>query len=636
MKTFKQYLLSEAAKANTHLTHLEELVLKKGDEGYKTARKFIIDLLNHLETNSGKVGTTVKWDGAPAIFTGINPDNGKFFVGTKSIFNINPKFNYTDQDVDLNHGNAPGLANKLKKALRYLPELGIKNILQGDFMFDDSSIKEEVIDGVKHYTFKPNTIKYAVEVDSELGQKIASSKFGVIFHTEYDDLAGGARFGAKVETLNPSKDVWYDDAFFKDDTGIVTLTDDESKHVKNLLDIAESIKVNYNSLPLDLINIYTNVEIRDGEYIKDPEASYNGFVNFIENRKNKEVEKRKSEAGKIKVSETYDKLLSTLVEEKNNIINLFKISKILSEAKQIFINKYNNAVYKTKHFIDAEDGTLKVTSPEGYVSIDSDGNAVKLVDRLEFSRANFMAGKPGNKPGDEENYVTNPPIFNTGEGTRLQKRPTFGEMYNILKEFEDAEDLTKTVVIYPGRFHPFHKGHASVYNKLKQQFPTADVFITTSEKTDPEKSPFSYEEKERMIQSSGIDPTFVEMTKNPYLAKEIIANYDLEKTKLIFAVSEKDMQGDRPRFAFGLKKDGTPSYFQPFEGINEAEFASKHGYIATLPTMDFKILDKDISSASQIRELYKKSDEQGRRDLIIDLYGSMDEEVKRIFDNKLI
>ena len=636
MKTFKQYIISEAAKANTHLTHLEELVLKKGDVGYKTARKFIIDLLNHLETKSGKVGTTVKWDGAPAIFTGINPDNGKFFVGTKSIFNINPKFNYTDQDVDLNHGNAPGLANKLKKALRYLPELGIKNILQGDFMFDDSSIKEEVIDGVKHYTFKPNTIKYAVEVDSELGQKIASSKFGVIFHTEYDDLAGGARFGAKVDTLNPSKDVWYDDAFFKDDTGIVTLTDDESKHVKNLLDIAESIKVNYNSLPLDLINIYTNVEIRDGEYIKDPEASYNGFVNFIENRKNKEVEKRKSEAGKIKVSETYDKLLSSLVKEKNNIINLFKISKILSEAKQIFINKYNNAVYKTKHFIDAEDGTLKVTSPEGYVSIDSDGNAVKLVDRLEFSRANFMAGKPGNKPGDEESYVTNPPIFNTGEGTRLQKRPTFGEMYNILKEFEDAEDLTKTVVIYPGRFHPFHKGHASVYNKLKQQFPTADVFITTSEKTDPEKSPFSYEEKERMIQSSGIDPTFVEMTKNPYLAKEIIANYDLEKTKLIFAVSEKDMQGDRPRFAFGLKKDGTPSYFQPFEGINEAEFASKHGYIATLPTMDFKILDKDISSASEIRELYKKSDEQGRRDLIIDLYGSLDEEVKRIFDNKLI
>lgn len=637
MKTFKQYILSEAAKANTHLTHLEELVLKKGDAGYKTARKFIIDLLNHLETNSGKIGTTVKWDGAPAIFTGINPDNGKFFVGTKSIFNINPKFNYTDQDVDINHGNAPGLADKLKKALKYLPELGIKNILQGDFMFDDSSIKEEMIDGSKHYTFKPNTIKYAVEADSDLGRKIASSKFGVIFHTEYDDLAGGARFGAKVETLNPSKDVWYDDAFFKDDTGIVTLTKDESSHIKNLLNTAEGIKVNYDTLPLDLINIYTNVEIREGEYIKDPESSYNGFVNFITKRKDREIEKRKTEAGKAKIGESYDKLLSGIKQEKNNIINLFKISKLLSEAKQIFINKYNNAVYKTKHFIDSEDGTLKVTSPEGYVAIDRDGNAVKLVDRLEFSRANFMAGKPGTvKPGDEESYIVNPPIFNRGEGTRLQKPLSIGEMYNILKEFEDAEDLTKTVVIYPGRFHPFHKGHASVYNKLKQQFPTADVFISTSEKTDPEKSPFSYEEKERMIQSAGIDPKFVEMTKNPYLAQEIINNYDLDKTKIIFAVADKDMEGDKPRFKFGLKKDGTPSYFQPFKSIDEAQFASKHGYIATLPTMDFKILGKDVRSASEIRELYKNSDDQGRRDLIQDLYGSMDEEVKRIFDNKLI
>ena len=171
---------------------------------------------------------------------------------------------------------------------------------------------------------------------------------------------------------------------------------------------------------------------------------------------------------------------------------------------------------------------------------------------------------------------------------------------------------------------------------MKQQFPTADVFISTSEKTDPEKSPFSYEEKETMIQSAGIDPKFVEKTKNPYLAKEIIDNYDLDKTKIIFAVADKDMVGDKPRFKFGLKKDGTSSYFQPFKSLDEAKFASKHGYIATLPTMDFKILDKDVRSASEIRELYKNSDERGRRDLIQDLYGSMDEEVKRIFDNKLI
>ena len=206
----------------------------------------------------------------------------------------------------------------------------------------------------------------------------------------------------------------------------------------------------------------------------------------------------------------------------------------------------------------------------------------------------------------------------------------------MLNEFEDAEDLTKTVVIYPGRFHPFHKGHASVYNKLKQEFPTADVFISTSGKTNDTNSPFEFEEKRMMIQSAGIDPSFVEMTKNPYLAKEIIDNYDLEKTKLIFAVSEKDMQGDRPRFAFGLKKDGKPSYFQPYDKSKKLTSGNKHGYIATLPTMDFSILGKDIRSASQIRELYKGLDEKERRDLIQDLYGSMDEEVKRIFDNKLV
>jgi cytidyltransferase-like protein len=192
------------------------------------------------------------------------------------------------------------------------------------------------------------------------------------------------------------------------------------------------------------------------------------------------------------------------------------------------------------------------------------------------------------------------------------------------------------VVIYPGRFHPFHKGHASVYNKLKKDFPFADIFISTSDKTNPENSPFEYEEKKKMIQSAGIDQNNVEQTRNPYLAKEIIDRFNLDETKVIFAVSEKDMEGDKPRFKFGTKKDGSPSYFQPFTSVGESEFASKHGYITTLPTMDFKILGKDIRSASEIRNIYKNSDEKGRRELIIDLYGSMDEEIKRIFDNKLV
>ena len=401
MKNFKLYyegyqLVEEAAKANTHLTHLEELVLTKGEQGYNTARGFITDLLSHLQGKSKrKVNTSVKWDGAPAIFAGKHPDTGKFFVGTKSIFNREPKINYTDNDVEMNHGHAPGLADKLKKALKYLPKLGIKGVLQGDFMFDSSSINKETIDGVPHYTFKPNTIKYAVEANSKLGKEIANSVFGIVFHTGYNDLTSGPQYGISVKGLKKVPGVWVDDAIFTDSTGTVTLTKDETKLVHDLVKTADSIKVNYKELPLDLLNIYANSEIQQGKFLDDAEMSYNGFTEWFKSRMSKEIDKRKSKAGKIKVEESFKKKLAEINQEKDNIVNLFKVSKLLSQAKQIFINKYNNAVYNTKHFLDAEDGTLKVTNPEGYVAVSKAGDAVKLVDRLEFSRANFGTGRPG-------------------------------------------------------------------------------------------------------------------------------------------------------------------------------------------------------------------------------------------------
>ena len=234
------------------------------------------------------------------------------------------------------------------------------------------------------------------------------------------------------------------------------------------------------------------------------------------------------------------------------------------------------------------------------------------------------------------NYINNPPVFNTGEGTRLRSKvSSFGEMFNLVNEFEENKQF-KTVVIYPGRFQPFHKGHASVYNSLKEKFPFADVYISTSNKSDNDKSPFDFKEKRELIKHAGVDPNMVVQTANPYLAQEIVQKYNSDNTKIIFAVSEKDMQGDKPRFKFGTKRDGSPSYFQPFESVGEAEFSAKHGYIDTLPTMNFDILGKNITSASQIRDIYRKGDEKVRRELLMDLYGSANEDVKRIFDNKLI
>ena len=192
----------------------------------------LYELIKNLKGEDNTIkNVSVKWDGAPAIFTGINPDNGQFFVGTKSVFNVNPKINYTLKDIDENHGHAAGLAKKLKLALQYLPAVGIKGILQGDFMFDNDDVETEDIDGTPHYTFKPNTIRYAVEANSELGKQIIAARIGIIFHTTYNDLSGGgASFGADISGLSKSPSVWFDDAFFKDDTGIL-LSEQEEKFV---------------------------------------------------------------------------------------------------------------------------------------------------------------------------------------------------------------------------------------------------------------------------------------------------------------------------------------------------------------------------------------------------------------------
>ena len=317
MISFKKYytahrLLTEA-KANTHLTHLEELVLTQGERGYGVARGFITDLLSHLQGKSKrKVNTSVKWDGAPAIFAGKHPETGKFFVGTKSIFNKDPKINYTDADVEMNHGHAPGLADKLKKALKYLPKLGIKGILQGDFMFDSSSLQPMMEDGVKHITFKPNTIRYAVEADTEFGKEIGNSVFGIVFHTGYSDLNSPPQYNISVKGLNKVPGVWVDDAVFTDTTGTVTLDVDEAKQVKDLLKTADKIKVNYKDLPSDLLNIYTNSEIQQGKYLEDSEMSFKKFIEWFKGRKEKQVAKLKSQAGKKRAIEAFNKKLAEI------------------------------------------------------------------------------------------------------------------------------------------------------------------------------------------------------------------------------------------------------------------------------------------------------------------------------------
>ena len=161
MQGFQEYLNEDR---NTHLEHLEDEIINNGTKGAKTSIEFLKSIKKMLQGGKGGSTVSVKWDGAPAVFCGINPENGKFFVGTKSIFNATPKINYTNADIKRNHGGA--LADKLKVALQYLPQLGIKGVLQGDLLFTNGDKKTAVVDGKKSITFTPNTITYAVPVVS--------------------------------------------------------------------------------------------------------------------------------------------------------------------------------------------------------------------------------------------------------------------------------------------------------------------------------------------------------------------------------------------------------------------------------------------------------------------------------------
>lgn len=451
------------AKANTHLTHLEELVLTKGSDGYKMARAFLVELLKTLKGNSSsKIKTSVKWDGAPAIFVGINPDNGKFFVGTKSIFNKVPKINYTAEDIIKNHGHAPGLVDKLTRALEYLPRLNIKNIMQGDFMFDDEMISTTNIDGEPHYRFKPNTIVYAVPVDSSLGQQIGQAKFGIVFHTTYSSLDSGASFGADVSGLKRSPEVWFDDAYFTDDTGTVTLTDEEEAEVVKLVNESDAIdsQIDYDNLPAALLNIYINTEIRSGNFLEDPMKSYDGFINWFSERSQKKIDKLKSDKGKQRAADNTQQTMQSFNNKKEDILNIFKISRLLYKAKNIFINKYNNAVYNTKHFIDDGSGDLVVSNPEGYVAVDHAGNGIKFVDRLEFSRANFAVDKGSKFP------------------SQISEEEEEEEEY-----FDIDPTVEQTIAIVPGAFKPPHKGHLDMVEAYASMADKVIVIISKPTKS---------------------------------------------------------------------------------------------------------------------------------------------------------
>ncbi len=400
MQSFKRFLTEKVSKGkNTHLIHIEDDIFEDGMSGGLASLNFLASIVQMLSGSAaGKVSVTTKWDGAPAVFAGTNPENGKFFVATKGLFNVTPKLNHTPQDIKRNHSG--GLAEKLQVALKELSKLGIKGILQGDMMFGPGDVKKEKIDGETMYTFTPNTITYAVPVNSKLGNRIKKAKMGIVFHTAYKgktirDLK--ASFAVSVKGLKKTSSVWFDDATFRNTTGRALFTASETVAVRKALSeakaqfravgrYADTLRDRTDVIP-DL-NRFINIKVREGK----TDFSSAEFMDWFMKERNVKIgDLKRLETKQRKRAEKND-AVGFMFRTQADLQKLFQFRSAITKVKIMLVRKLEQ-IQGIGTFLQTDSG-FKVTAPEGFVAVDTMSNkALKLVDRLEFSRNNFIAAK---------------------------------------------------------------------------------------------------------------------------------------------------------------------------------------------------------------------------------------------------
>ena len=413
MISFKELTEDKGGK-NLHLEHLEDEIINYGVDGGRAAINFLRSLRDMLAGGSrSSINITQKWDGAPALFCGIDPEDDKFFVAKKSVFNVNPKLYKTNGEID--DDLSGDLNAKFKVALAELSKLGIKGVLQGDLMFTDD-LETESIDGTSYYTFQPNTIVYAVPIVSDLGKKIQRAKIGIVFNTTYtgDTLQDmKASFGADISGLRQTSSVWMDDATYKDTSGKSTFTKEETAAVTKVLSqtgktfqkisgpkLRSFIKLQEGmtgSLAGASLKTYNNSKVRAGQKITNPGAHAKGYEKWVVDSIQKQVDKAKSDKGKQKYQNIQKEYVREVRKHTANLKEIITFQNLLVDAKMQIIKKLNSVKGLTDTFVKTSNG-FKVTNPEGYVAIDRvSGGAVKLVDRMEFSFNNFTAIKAWDK-----------------------------------------------------------------------------------------------------------------------------------------------------------------------------------------------------------------------------------------------
>lgn len=389
----------EKATKNTHLNHLEDNVFLGGIDGVRDSIDFLRQFRDLLQGRAQRpVNTSVKWDGAPAIWLGPHPEHGRFLVAKKGLFNKKPLYYMSEAGINASPELSPELKKKFIIAFNAYKNAGMKELLQGDFLFDNSDLTTSKIDGNEYVTFHPNTIAYQVPAESELAKKIKKSTMGIVFHTTYrGSTIQGLSASAGVRLPKAPKDVWQIDADFKDMSGNASLTKTEVSKIDAAMSllgfhfrqVSRSTMQTINEPTLAaLFTTYTNAFIRANK-TPTPEQAAKGFGPYLQERFSKEVNKLKTPAGRKRKQEGFNVILKPLSRiPGNELVSVFHLYYGLQKVKNLIIKKLSSAGF-VKTFLKTRTG-WQVTGHEGYVATDHLGtNSVKLVDRLDFSYANF-------------------------------------------------------------------------------------------------------------------------------------------------------------------------------------------------------------------------------------------------------
>jgi hypothetical protein len=402
MITFNTYLTEAASEEKlTHLEHAEDHVINSGMDGFAHAYHNLEDVKDQINGKKNKTKITTKYDGSPSIVFGHHPETGKFFVASKSAFNKDPKLNYTSEDIEKNHGHAPGLVQKLKQALDHLPKVSPKTgIYQGDVMHSGIKSKEnphgDIVNEGGKYHFKPNTITYSTSHTTGEGKKIGTSKFGVAVHTGYSgntfkDMK--AEYGSDLSHFNKHPDVHVISTV--DDVNKAGLSTNQAHTYEHHLTKAKEAfnntdKKHYGAIEghQEHLKTFINKTVREGT-----KPSVDGYHEHLRERHLKDIAKVKTAKAVGTKTDKMQEDLAHVKKHSDKFQNILDMHHHLQSAKDQLVQSLS-AKPKFEHSIP-EPGSTKITGgkqtkPEGFVVV-RNNRPTKFVDRAEFSRANFAA-----------------------------------------------------------------------------------------------------------------------------------------------------------------------------------------------------------------------------------------------------